>query len=462
MRLLLCALLAFFVASSASAEIVLLVMFDDVSRAMAGYSNRSNDPDWQTGGAPITTPSLDAIADAGYVHQHMITSSVCTPSRARLLDYGPQGTPFHPYAGARTPDATPGEPEVEPNFYGLVQEAQAAGYNVYFTGKLHLGMYTFLSEGKTRMRNMGFNDADFVSIGNPTNELPGVDYDDTDLTLGDAWDDCKGHNLHAVSDISGNVTFTRMYSGAGTWDAADAKATELASRIAAGEKWLFIVMPAPPHSPNRPGDGVLNCNGSTEDRNDWPPGFSNPADGTTDTDVYEAAMKYQDTRLGEFITEHMNDDFTTHTAMVLTDNGTPTAITGVVPTCDDSPGKKLTPFVCGTTTFFAAAGPSIVAGKKTTSRLSSIDDIPATLLSLMGGYSVHSWGRNFADCMTESNGQTALSCRHTRDYVSWSEWSPIGSNTGTSFIPPKDGDSADTWDHRESGVRVWLEGGPHT
>jgi len=446
-------------AQAAVDQFAVLVVYDDVFRAMAGYSNTAG-MDSITGGAPAATPQLDAIATAGFAHANIKTHSVCSPSRASLLDYGPTGNPANPYASAITPEDSDIATQIEPGYHNLVREAQADGWEVFFTGKLHLADYRFLTDGTTFVSQLGFNDAQFVSVGNPTNQLPGVSYATEDI--GDVWDDCKGHNFHPVTDISGTVTFTRTHSAKGAWDAADAYMTAKSAGV--GGKYLILIEPPPPHVPQLAGDpGVddvnLKCNGDTEAQNDWPPGDSFTGGDDTD-DVYVSNIEYNDTRLGELMADHYSDSYATHIAMVLTDNGT-AAVQGVMPECTASPGMKRTPFVCGTTTHFVAAGPGIVANKHLTDRLNSINDVPATLLSLMGTNSIHSWGLNFSDCMTESNGQTAASCRHTRDSVTWAEWTEIGGAAGTIARPPRITDDADTWTGYEVASEVWFAGGEH-
>lgn len=440
-------------------QLGLIFLWDDVSRGTAGYSRVS--PDIESGSLLPLTPNLDIIAAAGYVHDNIKTSAVCSPTRARLLDYGPTGNPSNPLAHAERPADDLSHVRINPYAHNLVREAQEAGWKVVFTGKLHIAPYVFPTERKTFIKQLGFDDARFVSVGNPTNILPGVDY--SDEALGESWNTCKGHNFHPVTDIHGNVEFTRTHTTKGVWDAASAMTAE-AEASADSIKLLVLVWSPAAHSPNEPGDGAtLACNDDTETNNDFPPNDSWTS-GDVDDDVYKSNIEYNDTRMGEYIAEHFTSGaFGSDFIFVMGDNGIYGLVKEVLSHCAVSPGIKLTPYVCGTTTFFAAAGPGITAGKVTTSRLSSIDDVPSTILSLLGGNSIHPWGRNFADCMTESNSQTALSCKHTRDSVMWTEWEENGGAAGTISTPPQVAtDPANTWTNYEVGSEVWLEGGSHS
>ena len=153
------------------------------------------------------------------------------------------------------------------------------------------------------------------------------------------------------------------------------------------------------------------------------------------------------------------------TIIVVSDNGIPegtglTAADGASQECDDSPGKKGTPFPCGRNSIFLAKGPGIVAGKVMGfGQLNMAVDVAPTLLQLAGGKESNGYGISFADCLTESNGQSAASCRHTRDTSVWWEWRPTGGKDGTNPNLPNPGvDDADEWTEIEVAVETYKNG----
>jgi len=457
-RLLICVLLL--IAAPAVAvvdQFVVIFLDDDRSRAMAGYSVAAG-VDSITGALPLT-PSLDAIALAGFAHANIKTSAVCSPSRARLLDYGPVGNPQNPYGRTVVPEDPDTTVQVELGFHNFAREAKADGWNTAFFGKWHISNYKFLNDGVTAVKQAGFDEAQAVLVGNPTNEIPGIDYDDS-ATIGDVWADCQGHKFFPYTDIDGTITWTHTHSSKVIFDAVD---TYMTAAAATGSgKYLIFVETSAPHIPQETGEGgAVECNGNTETQNDYPPGESFDA-GETKNDVYLANIEYIDTRMGTLITDHILSDngYTDHMVVSLTDNGTQGSIS-LMAECDASPGKKNTPYICGTTSHFVAAGPGIIANEHLTNRLNSIDDIPATLLSLMGSKSTTPWGLDFSDCMTQENSQSAASCRHTRDSVTWAEWKELGGSDGTLTRPPRLTDANGVWTNYEVASEVWLEGGAH-
>jgi hypothetical protein len=444
-------LLLLLVASPATAVVNSInwaILDDDMSRPMAEFMNDGNDPDWLAGGAPVATPNLNALAAAGFSHPYIITSSLCSPTRSRFLDFGPNWVTG--MGGAQTPDDDQADGDLSPRVMNLISEAQAAGVKVAVFGKFHLATAHIFTHGRTWMNMVG-PDASIGWLGNVTNVVPGLDYS------GVPWDDCQGNRLNAVFELDGTYYFSTEHSTKNVYDWALAYESAVE---AAGlpEDYLIIVLPPSPHSPNRPGDNVtLDCNGGTETQNDLPPGAVWSA-GLDDGDVYLLNAAYNDLRLGDVVTGR---DWSRDFVLKMPDNGTYTAVLGEVPECQASRGAKNTPWPCGVFGYFAMAGPGIVPGSRIDDRLNSVDDVPATILDFLGTHSHHTWGMSIKDCMTASNGQSAANCDSTRDTVGWAEFMPNFGIPGNIFRGPDPvNDAGGTWNHFENGMFVWERGGP--
>ncbi|MDI9933227.1 arylsulfatase [Rhodococcus sp. IEGM 1354] len=113
---------------------ILMVLLDDL-----GYS------DLGTYGGPVSTPTIDGLADEGAQFTNFHTNPVCAPTRASLMTgQDPHRVGLGSMEGLIAPGITPDTPgykgSLEGTYTGIAELLSRTGYSTYQSGKWHLGL----------------------------------------------------------------------------------------------------------------------------------------------------------------------------------------------------------------------------------------------------------------------------------------------------------------------------------
>ena len=462
--------LLFFLPSVAFAQAqphIIMILGDDALRGhIAEYRTDSVDTAW-TGAGDTATPNLDTIAQAGVMVDHLITSQVCSPSRATLLGYGYAHMPSNLMGGAHDMDVPILHTwEVRPSFKTLVDYAHDLSYEVVFIGKSHLTRLSWREQTEVEddtpgtsdtswVKAMGFDRATYM-IGNTRHAsyLGVLPIGSPTLTADDV--DCLGHNDFVVCDIDGLCSQqTALHSTVYFMNVLQDDLTNHTNT-----KTLYIFEPPAAHSPFEFGT-ANNCATGTRTQDDR---VSGSACGTTDC-VYEEFITNLDTEIGAVMADmnagtgfDIGGAGDLDTICFAWDNGVPIDATNPAD-CENSEGVKNTPFPCGTEGGLICGGSAVTATPGHITGLHSMADIPKTLEQMMGGTGKGQTeaGHSIMDCL---DGTVSLASCPSLDFVPYTEWSPVGSaktkGTMPDRMPDCAVDAAADWTKLEVGG--WTHG----
>lgn len=432
-------------ASALPDDLVVVLLLDDVG---SGYISSYRDasltgpmpdymPDIETAG-DFETPNIDAIGTEGFTHTGFHVHAVCSVTRSILLGWG---NPWlSGYGRNKAAADTIGDLEVDKRSKHLFYELDRAGYDIGYFGKWHVSRWpdaTLEPSATMPPAEMGIEYGEFFP-SNLVNTIPG--YDESTET---GWSGCgRTNNFFVMQTLAGAVRFhggpsESVYTSDYVFD----EARDLIQETSGGKLAIFIAPPHP-HSPWVIPSDPLGCTAGSPEKSDLPPGST----AGNSTELYRDALERVDQQFGLLMTDIAADaglDASTF-VFVVGDNGEPdtglSASDGMSVSCADSPGLKKSPYRCGRRVPFLARGPNITAGQvldRTQARIFNAGvDFPATVLDLLGSEEGNGYGISFADCMTDSNGQSAESCAHNRASLAFFEFEPLGGSAGTRQLMP--------------------------
>lgn len=366
---------------------IVVVMDDDISAfSMGAYG----EPD----AIALLTPQFDSIATNGQLYLNMISHPACTPSR-RSIFYGT--TPLQHGAGnAMTEETFLGVPWAQR--LSLVDSAQAAGWQVKFTGKFHAQDYGAGAPdvgAATAALAMGFDFVDAYMPRGATSEFP--------VTSGSPH--ASGNHHYSWLEMDYLTGISAVQTGYVTDVVTDAAVAILQDDTDDRPLLLFIWHPAA-HAPRNPPPGYVGEEG----------GDCAATTDATSLDCYEPQIKYIDVRLEDILAEL--DLVTEDTIIKLSDNGIPNGVATGTTDCSGGEAKgSATP--CGTRVPMAIQGVGITSVGVVSAPV-QIGDLQATLMEMVGAPQYESESKSFVSCFTNRTTCTP------RSVATAMRWEPLG------------------------------------
>ncbi len=418
----------------------------------------------------IETPSLSRLAAAGLMIPGLYVNSVCSPTREEILAGIIQSHYANLLGSVVRPDNDPSWYDPNLAIETLPRILEANGVGTHWAGKMHVNHDSINDPaiGVTAAKQLGFTSADSIRIGNDNNPWI-IDYTQGVLPGSvNVWDDCKGHNYGPTMDLDGNIVFSNVNTGKQDYDSTMAY-------IAAQTTGMHVIFVWDNlgHTPSKPGTGGAGpCNyadgGAGQSQHDWPPGYSNPTDGTTEDETWLAGLDYVNNRIGllldaiEIIDGVPIGETSDSVVCVLADNGDGAARSNSLhPTECDSNFSKGSEFECGVRAGLICAGRGIEQGSMSQSMRFNAADLMPTILAMNGIDDPNGsrTSQSMWDCMRQVNGQSHTSCSAERLFAPYNRWEEVGGQDRTrATLPNPLTDPINEWITLTHGGRFTWEG----